>query len=344
MSVDIKSGTTDSAATITPRPSPSKKGSFSRMKRRENINGTIMASLPFIGYLCFSLFPMAISLIASFTSMNTHDIRDLFSATRWDGVKMWVGFDNYIKLLKMEPFWQAVGNSLIYCLTVPLNMALALFLAHLLTKNIKGTTFTRVVLFIPTLCSTVGVALIWQWIYEPQGVINTFLHHIENMLSVNFVPDEGIAFLTLYDWWWPCLILLSLWREGTNIILMQSAISGVDKTLQEAASLDGATDRQVFWHITFKAITPTLFYMLTMNFLAAMQEMALMQILAGRTQVGPGNAAVTLTYYQYLMSYGWSTTYGLGIGSALGWITAIFIVVMTRLQFWLSKKWVHYDD
>jgi multiple sugar transport system permease protein len=330
---------------------PQRKAKFNKMKRMQNINGTIMASIPFLGFLCFTFFPMIISLLASFTAMNTFNLEDMFSATRPDGKPMWIGFDNYIKLFTMSAFWQSVGNSIIYCMSVPLNMALALFLANLLTKKIKGTGVTRVLLFIPSLCSTVGVSLIWQWMYEQNGVINMLLRLIEPMLNtvagifggkVDF-PDTGIAFLSEYRWWWPCLLLLSLWREGTNIVLMQSALSGVDNTLKEAAALDGANERQIFWHITFIAITPTLFYMLTMNFLAAMQEMGLMQILAGGG-VGPGNAAITLTYYQYLMSYGWASSFGLGIGSALGWVTAIFIVLVTRLQFWLSKKWVHYEN
>ena len=122
-----------------PTPTQPKKSGFNRMKRMQNINGTIMASLPFIGFLCFTLFPMVISLLASFTAMNTFNLEDMFSATRPDGTPMWIGLDNYFKLFKMEAFWQSVGNSVIYCLSVPLNMALALFLANLLTKKIKLT-------------------------------------------------------------------------------------------------------------------------------------------------------------------------------------------------------------
>ena len=301
-----------------------KQRSYNRMKQRENRDGTIMSALPFIGYLLFSLFPMGLSLVVSFTELHSYRLASM----------KWVGLDNYINILQSETLLLSLKNSLYYCLSVPVNMAASLFIANLLTKKIKGVEFSRTLLFLPTICSTVGVTLMWSWIYEPNfGFINTVL----GMIGI-----DKIGFTTTKEWFMPSILIMSLWRSGTNIVLMQSALASVDNSLKEAACVDGATQRQVFWKIIFPGVTPTLFYQLVMNFIAAMQEMAIMQVLA-TNGVGPGYSAVTLAYYQYRMAFVDVMADGMGKGCALGGIIALVIIVVTRVQFKISEKWVSYD-
>ena len=295
-----------------------------KLKRREDIEGTLMAISPFIGYILFGLFPMLLSLVVSFTELKSYDITRMKFA----------GFDNYKAILTSDMFYTSVVNTLYYCLSVPVNMVSALFIANLLTKPLKARGFARTVLFLPSVCSTVGVTLMWTWIYEANyGVINTFLSGIG-------LPKVG--FMTSKEWFMPSVLFLSLWMGGTNIVLMQSALANVDSSLKEAARIDGAREITVFWKITFPGITPTLFYMLIMNLIAAMQEMAIMQVIT-TNGVGPGYRAVTLTYYLYRMAFTNTATDGLGMGSALSWIVAIAIIIITRINFRLSKKWVNYD-
>lgn len=303
---------------------PVKKRTYNRMKRRDEIDGTIMASIPFAGYILFSLFPMVLSLVVSFTELHSYQL---------DSMK-WVGLQNYTEIFRSKMLYTALKNSLFYCLSVPINMIASLFIANLLTKKVKGIEFSRTLLFLPTICSSVGVTLMWSWIYEPNfGIINTVL---------DMIGLSKIGFTTTKEWFMPSIIFMSLWRSGTNIVLMQSALANVNESLKEAARVEGATERQVFWKITFPGVTPTLFYQLVMNFLAAMQEMAIMQILA-TNGVGPGHAAVTLAYYQYRMAFVDVMADGMGKGCALGWIIAIVIMIVTRVQFKISEKWVNYD-
>ena len=327
MNNSIVSTTATEVKGIVPSPYSGKKKikkPYNRMKQRENRDGTIMSSIPFIGYILFSLFPMGLSLVVSFTELHSYQLASM----------KWVGLDNYISILQSEMLLVALKNSLYYCLSVPINMVVSLFIANLLTKKIKGVEFSRTLLFLPTICSTVGVTLMWSWIYEPNfGFINTVL---------SALGMDKIGFTTTKEWFMPAIIFMTLWRSGTNIVLMQSALANVDNSLKEAARVDGATERQVFWKITFPSITPTLFYQLVMNFIAAMQEMAIMQVLA-TNGVGPGFSAVTLAYYQYRMAFVDIMTDGMGKGCALGWIIAIVVIVITRLQFKISEKWVSYD-
>lgn len=295
-----------------------------RRLRKENREGLLMAVSPFVGYVLFGLFPMVLSLIVSFTELKSYDL----------GRMKFVGFANYKTVFTSQMFYRSVVNTLYYCLSVPINLVSSLFIANLLTKPLKAKRPARVILFLPSVCSSVGVALMWTWIYEANyGVINT-------ALAAMGLPKVG--FMTTKEWFMPSVLFLSLWMNGTNIVLMQAALANVDASLKEAARIDGATERTVFWKVTFPQITPTLFYILTMNLIAAMQEMAIMQVIA-TNGVGPDYRAVTLTYYLYRMAFTNTATEGLGLGSALSWIVAVAIIIITRVNFKLSEKWVSYD-
>lgn len=303
---------------------PTIKKHKQKWKIREEITATLMASLPFIGFILFTLFPMGLSLVVSFTDLRSYDLSRM----------KWVGLDNYIAVFKYDLFYTAIKNTLYYSLSVPINMAASLFIANLMTKPLRGRKGARVILFLPTICSGVAVTVMWTWIYEANyGVINTLLSSIG-------LPK--IAFMQNANWFMPAILFMSLWQGGTNIITMQTALTNVNDNLREAARLDGATEKQVFWCITFPAITPTLFYILTMNLITAMQEMAIFQVIT-TNGVGPGYKAVTLTYLLYRMAFTYTATEGLGMGSALAWIVAVMIILINRLNFWLSKKWVCYD-
>lgn len=98
----------------------------------------------------------------------------------------------------------------------------------------------------------------------------------------------------------------------------------------------------MFWRVTLPGLTPTLFYMLTMNLIAALQEQTVMQIIT-TNGVGPGYRALTLVYYIYRMAFTYTATMGMGMACALSWIVAIFILIVTRINFRLGQKWVCYD-
>ena len=295
-----------------------------RRIRKENREGLLMAVSPFVGYVLFGLFPMVLSLVVSFTELKSYDLSRM----------KFVGFDNYKTVFTSQMFYRSVVNTLYYCLSVPINLVSSLFIANLLTKPLKGKKAARVILFLPSVCSSVGVALMWTWIYEANyGVINT-------ALAAMGLPKVG--FMTTKEWFMPSVLFLSLWMNGTNIVLMQAALANVDASLKEAARIDGATEKIVFWRVTFPQITPTLFYILIMNLIASMQEMAIMQVIA-TNGVGPDYRAVTLTYYLYRMAFTNTATEGLGLGSALSWIVAVAIIIITRINFKLSNKWVSYD-
>lgn len=303
----------------------------SRRVLYRNFIGTVMAGPPFLGFLLFTLLPMVVSLWISFTDLGA-DV-DLSNADmRWADL-----FYNYREILQDKYTWMALENSVTFCLTVPINLAVSLFLANLLySHEVFGSKAFRVILFLPQVCAGTAVAVMWSWLLnEEQGAVNTILQnfHIGAFKPLFRPYTDPNHFL-------PGLILIGLWQNGTNIILMQSALANVNVSLQEAARIDGANELQVFWKITFPGITPTLFYQVVMQFVAATQEMALMQVLTSGG-VGPGYKAITVAYQLYRIAN--ITSYGYAMSCAMSWMYSLLVIVFTRIMFKLSDVWVKYD-
>ncbi len=311
------------AANRLPQPEK-KKGGLRSMARRENITGTLMALLPFVGFLIFSLYPMLLSLVVSFTDLKSYDITQM----------EFVGWKNYEFVFTNKWIRRSVLNTLYYCLSVPINIAVQMYLANLFSKAFKGAKFGSVIAYIPSVCSVVGITLAFQWIFEANyGVVNLLLGAL-GLEKVNFMGDTR--------YFMPAVLVIALWMRGTNILQLQSAMANVDESLKDAAQLDGANGRQIYFNVTLPAISPTLFYILITSLVAALQEMTVMQLIANNG-VGPDFQAMTITYYIYRMGITNNVTEGFGRASALSWIFAIAVMLLSRLLFKLSDKLVTYD-
>lgn len=292
---------------------------------KNNIVNTSMAALPFLEFLLFGLFPMVVCIILSFTELHSYNL------SRAE----WVGFDNYERLWNERSMIKlSIRNTLIFASVVPIRLVLNVWLSNALYSRPFGHKFFRVILFIPQVISGVAITLAWQWIFEENyGVLNT-------LLAAVGLPK--IPFFTNEQFFRPATIIIALYGSATNVIMLEGNFAVLDKSLMEAARLDGANERQVFWHVKFPQLTPTLFYLLTMGLIGAMQEQAIMQVLT-TNGMGPNNSAITLTYYIYKMAFTWTATDGFGMACALSVVTGIIITVLIRLNFAFGKKWVHYD-
>ena len=212
-----------------------------------------------------------------------------------------------------------------------INIALALIVAFLLTKKIRGKKAFRTIYFIPYVCSVVAITVMWQWIFNTNyGLINGL-----------FTPEgkEPIDWWGSADTFIPCLIIMGVWSgTGYGIILYGAALTNVNGALYEAAKIDGATPVQSFMHVTIPAISPTTFYLLITGIIGALQEFARPQIISGSG--GPDNVGVTVVFYLYRNAFQY---YQMGIASATAWLLAIIIVALTIFNFAISKLWVKYD-
>jgi multiple sugar transport system permease protein len=282
-----------------------------------------------IGFFAFTLFPMVLSLVVSFHDLHSYNMQYMEPAG-WKNYEFLLGVD-------LRSGWMLTGlqNIARYLLNVPFWIISAIFLANIVAKKLPGSKFMRVVMFMPQVMSGVAVTMVFKWIFQEEfGMFNTMLRNlgIENPPLWQSSPDAFSGGVTILSWW----------MYGMNVIVMENGFLNVDKSIQEAAMVDGAGDFHVFWKITLPALTPTIFYLWTMWLVAALQEQTMFQILSGNG-TGPADRGLTPVYYIYKLAFEASASRGFGVACALSWIYALLIMAITRLNFWLSKFWVSYD-
>ena len=320
-----------------------KKERATRSKRekmiKNDIKGWLFASWPFIGYCIFALVPFALSIYLSMCDLHVWDISN---AT-------WVGFDNFIFLLfsSKSQFWWSLLQTLYYFISLPIGIVLGLGSAVLLTSRIKMKKLFRTILYIPNVCSVVGVTMMWQVVFDYQsGLVNTLIEGLGGT-RINWFNTPSLFM--------PLVIFTTTWSAGSGSLLFQAALEQVNQSLIEAAEIDGANKREIFFNVTLPAISPTTFYVLTMNTIGALQAMATIQLFsqAGSTSgYGPAftegpfagkYAGMTTVYYVYMMGIGGGPE-GSGKSSAAAWLLALFILAITRLNFKAGDSWVSYDN
>lgn len=304
-----------------------------KRKLLNNVSCYLMGGLPVVGFLLFGLLPLLISAYLSFTQLLSYDFRQAVP----------IGFDNYVAIFRDPMFYKAIGNTVIALIAVPLQMVIGLLIAGILTnKSVKGKKIFRSLFFIPFVCSSVAVTLTFKWMFDSEfGIINALLVAM---------GGHKVQWLTSKVWFMPIMILMMSWTKiGYYIILFQAALTNMNQSTLEAAEIDGAGAFRKFVSITVPAISPTTFYLLVMGIIGGLQEFAWFQIMCdGMINAGflygPNDNGLTVVYYLYNQGFIFTTTEGMGRASATAWVLAIGIMLLTALNFKLSKRWVHYDD
>ena len=271
-----------------------------------------------VGFLVFLLGPMIASLYLSLTEWDT------FTAPTW------VGLQNYITLLRDDPvFWKALWNTFYYAaISVPLGLALGLWLANLLNKQVRGQRAFRTLIYLPTLVPLVATAMIFKMVLAPSGPLNSLL---------GFFGISGPSWLLDSDWVKPALIVLSVWGAGGATVLLLAAMRGIPRELYEAAEVDGAGPIRQFWSITVPQLTPIIFFNLVMGLIGAFQIFAQVYIL---TKGGPNNASQMMVPLLFNEAFSF---YHMGYASAISWLLFAVILVFTLIAFRTTRKWVFYE-
>lgn len=304
-----------------------------KRKWKNNLFCWALGGLPFVGFLLFSLTPMAISFVLSFTKLSSFNFLDA----------NWKGFENYINLFQDEMFYTAIRNTLIALLVVPLNLFAGMLIGLMLhSKVVKLKGFLRIIFFIPYLCSGVVLSTTFMWIFDAEfGVINGIFKAL-GLPKLGFFRDANMFM--------PTMFVMMVWNAMGNYGLQFfAALSSVPQTVLEAAEIDGANSVQRFFKITFPMISPTTFYMFTTGLITGLQTFVLFQMVGNSLgnvfglPFGPENKANTVVYYLYVCSFTWLFRFGIGYGSAMAWVLAILVILLTILNFKLQKKWVSYD-
>jgi multiple sugar transport system permease protein len=216
---------------------------------------------------------------------------------------------------------------------VPLQLGVALGLAILLDKGMRGLPFYRSAFYLPSLLgASVAIAMLWRLIFGSQGLLNTLLGVIGIESSTSWIGSPETSLSTI--------ILLHVWMFGSPMVIFLAGLRQIPAELYEAAATDGAPAWWRFRAITLPLLTPIIFFNLVLAVINSFSSFTQAFIVSG----GSGGPADSLLFYTlYLYQEGFSS-FRMGYASALAWLLLIIIGVLTAINFWLSKFWVHYDD
>ena len=291
----------------------------SRLARREALSFYILILPWVIGFLVFLAYPMLRSLYLSFTSYN------LLSPPEW------VGLRNFQRILADEDFWQSLKVTLFYALgSVPGGTIIALALAMVLAQKLRGVNFWRTIFFLPSILSSIAVAVLWLFIFRPQdGLLN---------MALGLFGIKGPDWLLSETWALPALILMSWWSVGGQIVIYLAGLKGIPEVLYEAAEIDGATGWAKFRYVTLPMLSPTIFFNVVLAIIGALQVFDVGWVM---TRGGPNKATLfyMLNLYQRAFQLG-----QMGYASALAWILFIIIMIITLLVVRSSAAWVYYES
>lgn len=289
----------------------------SKLERSRNRWGIVFILPQLISLVCLGMIPIVIAFVLSFFDWNG------FSSP------VFTGFQNFKAVFTDPDTAIAIKNTLLYSVIyVPCSIVLSLGLAILLNKA-WGKMFYRAVFFLPQIVTSVGIAVVWSWIYQPQfGILNMILKFF-GIQGKEWLRDPSTAM--------GAVIVMSIWWGlGYNIVLFLAGLQNVPRTYVDAAKIDGANERQVFFNITVPLISPTTLLVTITTMINAFQVFDQMFLL---TSGGPAKKTYTMAIHIYQTAF---KSYELGKASTAALILFFVVVAVSVIQFKLSDKCVHY--
>ena len=290
----------------------SKRGSHRRRSVREREDfwtGLFCLTPAALISLVFVVIPIIYSLYLSF-----HEWSILIPD------KPFVGLDNYRRLLHSEEFWQAMRNTVIYTVSVVIiGTALSLFIAVLLNRKLRLQSFYRTAYFMPVVTSTVAVAVVWTWIYNPQYGMMNYLLRLVKLPTCNWLVDP--------NWALPAIIIMSIWKNiGYNMVIFLAALQQIPQEYREAASIDGAGALDIFRHVTWPLLKPTTSFVLIMGTIFSFRVFGPVYVMTGG---GPMRRTTVIVYHIYQRAFEFRE---MGYASAMSWVLFLVVLVLTLVQ------------
>jgi multiple sugar transport system permease protein/raffinose/stachyose/melibiose transport system permease protein len=261
MTTDTDTKSPEAADMQPPGPAPSKKrvpqGHQRLLTRRDRITLAFMAGVP-------TLLHVALVWVTAFASIA-------LAFTTWDGIGFdsikWVGLQNFKELFEQNPqFWPAVQHNVIwFVVLIAIPTPLGLFLAVQLDKKIRFSRVYQTAFFLPVVMSMAVIGFVWQLIYNPDtGLINSVIGANEPGKYIDWIGDPDLNL-------WAILIAASWRHTGYMMILYLAGLKGVDPSLREASSLDGANEWQTFKNVIFPTLRPTNTVVLVVTIIEALR-------------------------------------------------------------------------
>lgn len=291
---------------------------MSSFRKVQTVAGIVCAFPSILGFFLFVLGPAIASAYFSFTRYTVIEPPEF------------IGFENYRALISEDLFRVSFYNTIYLTgFGVLSTIVTSLALALLLNQKLRGISIYRTIFFVPSITPLVANAVIWTlFLNGKYGLINYVL---------SWFGVKGPAWLADPRWAKPALIMMGIWGVGQSVVIYLAGLQGIPLELYEAAEVDGAGIIAKFKYITWPLLSPTTFFILITSTIAHFQMFVQPYVM---TQGGPADATMTYVYLLYNKAFGW---FKMGEACAMAWMLFILVILLTLLQFYFSKKWVHYE-
>jgi multiple sugar transport system permease protein len=281
----------------------------------------VMIAPATIGLVTLYLWPFLSTFLKSFMNIPVF------------GPGTYTGTDNYTKLLTDDAFWRAFGNSMLYTGLVLLGVPIAVVLAALIEQVSRGRAVYRVLFFLPVVTLPVAVGMVWRFLLNGDfGLVNW-------LLSLVGIPGQywvADARFTIY-----AFAVVGVWMGlGINLIILGAGLQSIPRELYEASSLDGAGRIRQFFSITLPLLSPTIFFVIVLTVISALQMFDLVFIMLGSVNNTAIDGSKTIVYLFYEAAF---VQFKQGYAATIAIVLLIVIMIATMIQFKLQKKWVVYD-
>lgn len=285
-------------------------------RKRQRLYGVLYILPIMLIIVIFDLIPIVMAFLFSFTDYNI-----LQPPT-------WIGLDNYRRIIGSKNFIAALINTIEYVvITVPvqtiLALAIAVFIAEKM-KNSKYGSFLKGTIFIPVVISNIAAAAVWRTMFQTKsGIVNEALGLI-GIGEQNWLGSKVLALI--------CVCIVAVWKNvGYYMVIYFAGVIGIDRDVQEAAVIDGATDMQRLRYVTVPMLRHITYMVVTVGIINSFQ---LFDVVYQLTGGGPGNATMTLAYLVYKYAF---SNQKMGYASAMAIFLLIFVLIVQALQNLLFK-------
>lgn len=290
---------------------PQKSGPRGRLARSNDRAYFLMAIPALMVYALFYLYPTLTNLRYAFSE--------------WDGLQeaKFIGLKNFTRsLTNDDTFYKVLGNNVEFTgLVVVSQTALSLLFAIFLIKNTRASIALRTLYFFPTILSSVSVAMVWQFLYEPNlGPLNVFLNSIGlDFLALNWLGSETVTLRAV--------AFTQVWfHTGQMMVVYIAGLQQIPQELYEAAEVDGATRWQQFKSVTWPMALPTTAVVMAYT---TIQSFRAFDLIYAMTQGGPNNSSSILVTLIYLTAF---NEYRFGYAATQSIYLIVFILVLTAVQ------------
>ncbi len=299
----------------------SEQAPASPRRRTEAIMAWLFSAPALILLIVFLLIPFLMSIGLAFTDQRLIPNPNLPT--------QFVGLRNFARMLEDPAFLRGLLNNFYFAaVVVPVQTALALFLAILVNQKLRAMEFFRTIYFSPVVVTMVVVSVIWFFLYNPgEGLINKFIQTVSfgALGPYNWLQNTTLAF--------PAIMVLSIWQGvGFQMVIYLAGLQEIPEALYEAAEVDGASALQQFWHVTLPQLRNTTIFVVLATTILAFRLFTQVEVM---TQGGPQNA--TMTTIVHVVHQGWGNL-RVGYASAITFVFFVIVLGISMLQRFLIQE------